>query len=642
MCGVMGIATLTDDNVREQDIQKMIPYLLHRGPDDFGVFVDSTGKVGLGHTRLSIIDLAGGIQPMSDADKTVTIVFNGEIFNYIELREELIEAGHIFRTSSDTEVIIHAYQEYGLDFVQKLNGQFAICLWDVTQQRLLLIRDRVGIHPLFWTRQEDKLIFASEIKAMFPVLKESPKISAESLNQVFTFWSPRSPNTLFENIYEIKPGHMMILERGVIKEHRYWDWQFPEDGDYLPGTTEELSEQLYNLLADATSIRLRADVPVGAYLSGGLDSSALVALIRNHSEAPLKTFSIGFEDKSLDESGFQQQLINHLGVDHHRVLCKNKDIAENFPDAVYHAETTVLRTAPTPMKLLSGLVRNSNYKVVLTGEGADEVLGGYDIFKEAKIRYWWAKNSQSKWRPALLKKLYPYLKTSGNQSDFSLRSFYGIGIENPDQPGFSHLTRWLTASQCTIFFSKELKDSIIGGRAISDFTDSLPEAFSNWHPFNRAQYLEAKTLLGSYLLCSQGDRMLMANSVEGRFPFLDHRVIEFANRLHPKFKMKGLTEKYLLKQAMKPFLPEQILQRKKQPYRAPDIDAFFSGRPVDYVEDMLSAEKLIRYGYFDSKAVGFLLNKIKRGQAISYKDNMALVGMLSTQLAHYLFIENFY
>ncbi len=640
MCGIAGIAVLSAVAVRvdEPAVRRMLPPLRHRGPDGSGVYLDPRGKVGLGHTRLSIIDLEGGAQPLPNEDRSVWVSFNGEIFNYLELREILVKAGHRFHTRSDTEVIVHAYEQYGDEFVQQLNGQFAIALWDASRQRLLLIRDRVGILPLFYTVQNGRLVFASEIKALLQALHHSPRISPASLDQIFTFWATRSPNTLFENIYEIPPGHSLVVEDNQLRESAYWDWNFPEQGDYLSGSDAELSDQLYALLADATRIRLRADVPVGAYLSGGLDSSALVALIRRHSDAPLKTFSIGFEEKSLDESAFQQQMVEHLDVDHSRIFCRNPDVAEEFPAAVYHAETAILRTAPTPMRRLSGLARASGYKVVLTGEGADEALGGYDLFKEAKIRQFWARRPDSEWRPLLLKALYPYLETSGAQAKNYLRTFYGIGLGEPAQAGFSHLTRWFTTAQCKAFFAAELTEALREDAA-ERLTRQLPPAFGRWHPFNRAQYLEAKTLLGGYLLCSQGDRMLMANSVEGRFPFLDHRVIEFANRLHPRFKMRALNEKFLLKRAMSPYLPKTIIERHKQPYRAPDIPAFFSSAPPAYVNELLSQEPLRRYGYFDAKKVGFLVNKARRGGQLSYRDNMALVGVLSTQLCHYYFIE---
>lgn len=642
MCGISGIASISaQTKINERDVLSMLPFLHHRGPDGSGIYIDPCHRIGLGHTRLSIIDLSGGSQPIHNENKTVWLTFNGEIFNYLELRQTLLKQGHIFYTHSDTEVIVHAYEQYGDDFVQHLNGQFAIALWDSDRSRLLLVRDRVGILPLFYTHQGDRLLFASEIKALLPQLAEAPQISPIALDQLFTFWAPRSPNTLFKDIFEVQPGHMLVLENGCLRESTYWDWRFPERDDYHHDSEAELTEQLYDLLADATRIRLRADVPVGAYLSGGLDSSALVALIHNHSDAPLKTFSIGFEEHSLDESNFQRQVTKHFGVENSRILCTNRDITEDFPTTIFHTETAILRTAPTPMRQLSGLVRASGYKVVLTGEGADEALGGYDIFKEAKIRQFWAHHPQSEWRPLLLKALYPYLEISGAQAKSYLYKYYSIGLDNSDQPAFSHLTRWFTTAQCKIFFSQEL-NAALREDAIEGLTGQLPDVFGRWHPFNRAQYIEAKTLMGDYLLCSQGDRMLMSNSVEGRFPFLDHRVIEFANRLNPKLKMRALNEKYLFKQAMKNQLPPQIIERHKQPYRAPDIPAFFSSHPSAYVDELLSEEKLKRYGYFDAKKVGFLLKKARRGSSIAYKDNMALVGVLSTQLCHYFFIERFF
>lgn len=642
MCGIAGIVAIAsvENSVAESDIRKMLPQLRHRGPDGSGVYLDPRRRAGLGHTRLSIVDLSGGAQPMTNEDRTIWVSFNGEIFNFIELREVLEKAGHLFRTSCDTEVIVHAYEEYGDEFVNQLNGQFAIALWDERKARLLLVRDRIGILPLFYTRLEERLLFASEIKALLPLLPVSPTISAEALDQIFTFWAPRSPNTVFEDIFEVPPGFVLTIEMGQLRLTKYWDWQFPEDDDYLGGSDDELAGRLYELLADATHIRLRADVPVGAYLSGGLDSSALIALIRRHSNAALKTFSIGFEESSLDESEFQQSLVDFLKVDHHRILCSNRDVAESFPQTIYQTESPVLRTAATPMLRLSGLVRSAGYKVVLTGEGADEVLGGYDLFKEAKIRQFWARNPNSEWRPLLLKALYPYLETSSSQAKDYLMNFYGIGIERPGDPTFSHLTRWFTTAQCKVFFSKDLSSKLREDPAVG-LVDQLPSSFGRWHPFNRSQYLESKTLLNKYLLCSQGDRMLMANSVEGRFPFLDHRLIEFANRLRPNLKMKALNEKFLLKRAMAPFLPRSIVSRHKQPYRAPDIPAFFSASPPPYVEEMLSEEAIRRYGYFDPQKVGFLLKKARRGSSIAARDNMAIVGILSTQLCHHHFIEHF-
>jgi asparagine synthase (glutamine-hydrolysing) len=279
--------------------------------------------------------------------------------------------------------------------------------------------------------------------------------------------------------------------------------------------------------------------------------------------------------------------------------------------------------------------------VVLTGEGADEVFGGYDIFKEGKIRQFWARNTQSAWRPLLLKRLYPYLDLSPGRAQAYTQNFFGIGLDNPASPFFAHLPRWDTTSKAKHFFSDALRAQL-SSTALDRLQATLPSAISSWHPFARSQYVEAKMLMGGYLLCSQGDRMLMANAVEGRFPFLDHRVIEFASRLPPKLKMKVLTEKYLLKKTMSRYLPDAIVNRHKQPYRAPDAPAFFasqSGKTPEFVDDLLSESKLASYGYFDPKRVSLLVKKARRGDAMANKDNQAIVGILSAQAWHHLFIE---
>jgi len=298
------------------------------------------------------------------------------------------------------------------------------------------------------------------------------------------------------------------------------------------------------------------------------------------------------------------------------------------------------------MQMLSGLVRRSNVKVVLTGEGADEVLGGYDIFKEAKVRHFWAQQPESSWRPALLKRLYPYLNLTSAQSAAYLKEFFGVGLQNPADPVFSHLPRWATTAQCKLFWSDDFR-SRVEGSAVERLRDSLPARVRSWHRFNRGEYLEAKTLLPSYLLSAQGDRMLMASSVEGRFPFLDHRLIAFANRLHPRHKMRVLKEKHLLKQAMRDRLPAAILQRHKQPYRAPDAAAFIgpvgqsdnvTSQPPEYVTELMSPQALARTGYFDPDKVTRLVTKLQRAKVPAARDNMAFVGILSTQLWHAQFV----
>jgi asparagine synthase (glutamine-hydrolysing) len=639
MCGIAGIR-LNDraalfDRAR---VDKMVAAIHHRGPDGTGAHIEP--GVAFGHARLSIIDLAGGAQPLSNSDDTIWITFNGEIFNYLELRETLKARGHKFRTSSDTEVIVHAYEAFGLDFVNELNGQFAFAIWDRRHRRLVLARDRTGILPLFYARTAQGLAFASEVKALIAGGIVKPELDPQGFDELMTFWAPVAPRTVFKGVSQVCPGEMLIQEEGAEPvRHAYWKWHFPKAGSHRRGDKVALQGELRDILTDATQLRLRADVPVGAYLSGGLDSSTVVALLKEKVPETLETFSIGFEDGGLDETAHQQHMATRFETRHHQMRVSNDDVANGFMRTIAHTESPVLRTAPSPMRLLSSLVRRSNVKVVLTGEGADEVLGGYDIFKEAKVRQFWARNPASKWRPALLKRLYPYLDFTTSQSDAYLREFFGAGLDHPDDPCFGHGPRWATTSQCKIFLSDAWREQA-GGSAIERFKASLPAEVSGWHAFNKAEYVEARTLLPSYLLSSQGDRMLMANSVEGRFPYLDHRLIEFANDLHPTYKMHVMKEKHLLKEAMRGRLPAEILDRHKQPYRAPDAAAFLQGgKAPDYVNELLNGPCIARYGYFDPDKVSRLIAKLSRARVPAPRDNMAFVGILSTQMWHALFVE---
>lgn len=638
MCGIAGFVNL-DGRTRpdDPDLQLMIHRLRHRGPDGFGYFHEP--GIGFAHARLSIIDRAGGRQPLCNEDRQVWVTFNGEIFNYIELRRELEAAGHVFATRSDTEVLVHAYEEYGVELVHRLNGQFAFAIWDARRQRLLLARDRVGIAPLFYAERDGRLVFASEIKALEPAIGLPDRLSAEAIDQVFTFWSTLTPHTMFPGVFELSPGHLLIAERGNVRLTQYWDWTFPVDGGHSEEDAGALAEQLRELLIDATRLRLRSDVPVGAYLSGGLDSSVLTTIIGRHTETPLRTFSIGFDEPRLDETAFQRELIDHLQADHTLIQCGNGDVAANIAAAIRQTETVVLRTACVPMLLLSRAVHEEGYRVVLTGEGADEVLGGYDLFKEAKIRQFWARRPASHLRPALLRRLYPYLEASPGRATAYAEAFFRVGMENPQGPFFAHLPRWTTTAKCKEFFSDGLREEL-RDNALDRLEAALPAAQATWSAFNRAQYIESRSILSGYLLCSQGDRMLMANSVEGRFPFLDHRLIEFARRIPPRLLMKGLNEKYLLKRAMGAELPASIVRRDKQPYRAPGVRALLGADRSGELRALLSASAIREFGYFDPDRVDRLVQKIDAGRAIGEKDNIAIAGILSTQLLHREFIDH--
>ena len=640
MCGIAGIINLNDGvPPSRNELKNMIHAVQHRGPDGYGYFCHD--KVGLAHARLSIIDLAGGDQPIHNEDNTIQVVFNGEIFNYLELRAELEAQGHRFYTHSDTEVIVHLYEQHGLKFVDRLNGQFAIALWDSNQRKLLLARDRAGIRPLFYTENGGRIYFASEVKSLFNHPAIPRKINLTALQEVFTFWTTVPPNSLFESVQQLPPGHLMVIEQGQTSISRYWDWKFPNEAIDHHKPADDWAEELKALMIDSVRLQLRSDVPVGAYLSGGLDSSVLTSLIKNFTDTPLRTFSIGFEDEEFDESGFQKDLVDYLGTHHTHVMCKHSDIGAAFPKVIRHAESAIVRTAPTPLMLLSGAVREADYKVVLTGEGADEVFGGYDIFKEAKVRRFWSHAPDSEWRPMILQRLYPYLKHSPTASGAFTQRFFQQGLEHLDQPYFAHIPRWTTTQRVMQFFSEEARAAANPAVDFASIERILPPEINQWKPLNRDQYIEAHTLLSGYLLSSQGDRVAMANSIEGRFPFLDHRVIEFAARLPSRYKIMGLNEKYMLKKTMKGLIPESIRKRSKQPYRAPDSQSFFKdGKPLDYVEALFSEARIKQAGYFNPKATNMLLKKCARGKALGFGDNMAFVGILSTMLVDELFVAN--
>lgn len=637
MCGITGIIS-QGAPVQPEQLDRMLMSIEHRGPDGFGRW--HAGNVAIGHARLSIIDISGGRQPMSNEDGTVWITFNGEIFNYVELREELAKKGHKFSTNSDTEVIVHLYEDLGERCVERLNGQFAFAIWDRKRSELFLARDRMGIRPLFYASSGGVFYFASEIKAIFAGGTVTRELDTAALDEIFTFWCTTPPRTAFKGVHELAPAHFLKVKNGVVTEKRYWDIPLSPEPEEMK--FEDAVEGLRELLIDSTRLQLRADVPIGAYLSGGLDSSITTALIRQLSTSKLHTFSVAFDDKDYDESHFQKEVAGALGTEHHEVRCSYKDISSVFPQIIWHAEKPILRTAPAPLFILSRLVRDSGLKVVLTGEGADEIAGGYDIFKETKIRQFWARFPDSRIRPLLLKRLYPYLPAFQNQSSAYREAFFNGGLSDPSDIFFSHKPRWQTTSKLKGFFSKDLESGRDVAGPEEKLKQTLPDGFSGWSSMAKAQYLEASGLLPGYILSSQGDRVLMGNSVEGRYPFLDHRVVEYCSKLPMRFKLKALNEKHILKEAMKGSIPASVVKRTKQPYLAPDSRSFFSGSSVpDYVEELLSESCISEFGYFNPKAVGLLVKKCKRGGAIGFKDNMAFVGILSTQLIHSLFIKDF-
>ncbi|MCP5138963.1 MAG: asparagine synthase (glutamine-hydrolyzing) [Chromatiales bacterium] len=637
MCGIAGIFSPPGERPSERpDLERMIHSLRHRGPDGFGYHM--APGIGLAHARLSIIDLTTGDQPIHNESGTVSVVFNGEIFNYLELRAELEARGHRFYTTSDTEVLVHLYEDFGERFVEHLNGQFAIALWDAPARRLILARDRVGIRPLFYTWSRQRLLFGSEVKAILAEGSLTPRLDAQSLIETFSYWCPLEGRSAFEGIHALPPGHLMIVEGTQSKVTCYWDWDFSNPAPPR-GNHQERVEELRALLEDAVRLQLRSDVPVGAYLSGGLDSSAITSITQRITRQPVRAFSLTFEDAEFDEGDFQRLMGKALGVERTEFCCKHGDIAAAFGQAIRHVEAPMVRTAPVPLMLLAQRVREAGYKVVLTGEGADEVFAGYDLFREAKIRRWIAGNPDSAWRGRLLERLYPYLANSPTRSQAFARQFFAAGKEDPQHTAFAHLPRIRTTQRSLQFLSAGLREESRKFDAAAALADAFPRVTPAWPPLGRDQYIEAHTLMSGYLLSTQGDRMAMANSIEGRFPYLDHRVIEFACRLPPSSKLSGMREKHILKQAVAPWVPDQIRARVKQPYRSPDSQSFFAaGQPHPLVVEMLDAGRVRDAGYFDPLAVARLTEKCRSGKAIGFGDNMAFIGILSTMTLHATFI----
>jgi asparagine synthase (glutamine-hydrolysing) len=641
MCGIAGQL-----NVRQggrdlvADTRSALAMLRHRGPDQFGIYADA--HAALGSARLSIVDLGGGQQPIANEDERYWIVFNGEIFNHIELRVELEARGHRFATHSDTEVILHLYEDLGPQCLNKLNGQFAIAIWDRQKKSLFLGRDRLGVRPLFYISVAGRLLFASEIKALLTDPEVPRELDPVALDQIFTAWSPISPRTAFRDICEVPPGHYLLADDQKIEVQQYWKVAFPEAGASERRSFAECVEEFQRLLMDAVRIRLRADVPVSAYLSGGLDSSTITSVVRNFSSAKLETFSIAFTDENFDESAFQKQMAEFLGTNHHVVQATHSDIGRVFPEVIWHTEVPILRTSPAPMFLLSKLVRDHGFKVALTGEGADEFLAGYDIFKESQIRRFWARQPDSKWRQALLQKLYPEIPGLAQSKGSSfLAAFFGAGLTETASPDYSHSLRWRNTRRASRFFSPDLVDRIktAGSDSMSELR--YPEEFKRWGPLEQAQYLEIEVFLSQYLLCSQGDRMGMAHSVEGRFPFLDYRVVEFCNSLPSRYKLCGLREKYLLRRAAEKWLPPEIARRRKRPYRAPIHKSFFHRASPDYVRELLSPQKISEAGLFNPAPVAQLTAKAQQGKTLGETEDMAVAGIISAQLFWSLFLNGF-
>lgn len=635
MCGIAGMLRLgSDRHSQEKSIKKMISTLSHRGPDGWGIYL--ARDIALGNTRLSIIDLAGGNQPM--ISERYVIVNNGEIYNYIELRKDLISRGIHFNTNSDTEVILKTFEAYGTGALSKFNGQFAFLLWDKKEKRLIIARDRYGIRPLYILEHNNSYYFSSEMKAFDTIENYQRAFNIQNLFEHALLWNTIDDNTVFENIRSLPAGTFEIFElgKGPIK-HRYYE--IGETQGFSPPNYDTAVEDFTAMIEDSVKLRLRSDVPVANYLSGGIDSSVVTYLTALNNNGRVKTFSIAFEDKDFDESVFQREMVSHINSDHFELVADYKSIEESCLDAAYHFERPVFRTAPVPLYSLSKEVQERGIKVVLTGEAADEILFGYNVYKELKLLEFWSRQPESKLRPLLIKKLHPHLRRFRNPRQFGLmRMFYEGFLEDFNNELVGLNIRVHNNKVISSFFNKDFNLLFDKKRLLGKVRKILPDNFHSWSLLQQNQFLEMKTLLSGYLLSSQGDRMSMAHGVEGRYPFLDHRLVERIFYYPDRYKLYGFSQKHLLREAFRKFIPKSIVDRPKGPYQAPDLKSFFRGGKLsENTAFFLSKNLLNDYGIFDEKYVSRFIKKFEKEipNEIGYRDNMLITFIVSCQMVNY-------
>ena len=628
MCGIAGLISARTVEY-ERLVRGMVNTILYRGPDEIGFYTD--GTVGLGHARLSIIDPEGGSQPAANEDGSVVVIFNGEIYNHLELRGELTRRGHRLMNNSDTAVLPHLYEEYGDGMFSRLNGQFAVAVWDKRRKRLLLGRDRFGEKPIFYNHRGNDFCFASEAKALFKSGLVSAELSPAALGHIFTFWTTVGDESVFRDVRQVPPGASLSFVNGALETKAYWNPSFPPEP--LGADERELTDELERLFIKSVKDRMMADVPISFYLSGGLDSSLVACVAASLGIGRLNTFSVTFDDEAFDESVYQSYLSDALGTKHRSISFSRDRIPSLLREVVYHTEVPLLRSGAFPMYVLAGLVRSEGIKVVLTGEGSDELFGGYDIFREVKIRRFIARDPGSAARPALYRRVNNFVKPAGEQSTSGLSYFYNGGA---DGLFGSHLSRWRLGAFSRQFFSREFAEQMSADEPPSVLLPALPPGFEAWTDVQRAQYLELTTLFTNYLLSSQGDRVSMGQSVECRYPFLDYGLADFASSLPDTLKIRGLNEKYILKKLARKYVPELITKRRKFPYRAPiDIAAMMRDGEI---RRLLDNGQLERTGIFNPAAVTrFLASGLKKESA-GERDAMLFMGFVTTQILAEIFL----
>jgi len=605
MCGIVGF------NWHDQELlEKMMAAVVHRGPDESGCYLDD--RVSLGHQRLKIIDLLTGKQPIHNEDNSLHIVFNGEIYNYLEIKQGLLQKGHHFYTGSDTEVVLHAYEEYGIDCVAYFNGIFAFAVWDSNNKRLLLARDRLGIKPLYYYARNGRFIFASEIKAILASGLVSRDVDRDALNEFLTFRYVPSHRTLIQSIYKLPPAHTMTLNGGEIRLSQYWDIK-----EQITGKSEgDYAAQLRSLLRQAVRQQLVSDVPLGLSLSGGLDSTSVLALMSENT-SNIKTFAVGFGAEGESELGAARFAADYFGTDHHEIEVTEKDL-DLLSEMVWHLEEPIGDAATLPTYILAKFAKKQ-VTVLLAGEGGDELFAGYDNYKLMM-----QGNRLSRLVPSAFKyNLIPSIASRFNESSNVRRALEFTAIEDKQAQYLSLLRLFTEAEQ------KKLGINHSDGSG-----NYFP---NNMELLNRLLYFGIKTWLPNDFFM-KADKMTMAHAVEERVPILDHNIVEFAFTIPPGLKLKGTNGKYIFKKAMAGLVPQQIIKRRKRGYNAP-MDYWFKHSLKNTLEQLLHESK---HNYYNKEYILKLLADFQgagRAYALNFPNAQKLWSILVFEIWHRLFIE---
>ena len=611
MCGIAALFSQSKA-VSKHALEGAVRSLIHRGPDNQSVWLSPDQRVGLGHTRLSIIDLTTGDQPIANESERVHIVVNGEFYDFERQRGELEQRGHRFRTRSDSEIALHLYEDFGTHCVRRLRGEFAFVLWDESNDLLLAARDRFGIKPLYYAVHDDALYLASEVKALFAAGVPA-RWDHEYFYQHAT--GPAMPDrTLFEGVHQVPPGHYLIATRNSLRVQRYWEFDYTPAAELAASKRDERSyvEEFAAVFEEAVRLRMRADVPVGCYLSGGLDSCAVLGFAARNSSAPIQAFTLTFDQAAYDEGDIAREMAALVGANFYPIPIKQSDIADHFADAIWHSETVFSNGHGVSKYLLSRAVRDAGYKVVYTGEGSDEILGGYVHFRTDML----AHNTQGQ-DPAEAQLLLKQLEAANAVSRGMLIPAGETGAMHSVERLLGFVPTCLrvfaaTGQQRLALFNDGFKARFHGRDSARLFLDGLdvPAVLDGRDPLNKSLFVWAKSFLPTYILNLLGVRMEMAHSIEGRVPFLDHHVVEFLCRVPVSLKVRGMTEKYLLRQAARPVITDTVYRRQKHPFLSPPVTTLPTERLHQMLQDTLRGAVLASVPFYDQKKVVALLDEL--------------------------------